>query len=552
MPINPNVALGAGGGSSDGGAFGLLGQMMSLRDNQQRQKANQLLLNQRQSELDDDDATREAFKKRTKMNPDGTPGEPDLDGIVYDLSAAGRGTAAMKIQDKIFEWNVQRGNELKSRVDANKTAIETASRIAQGITDDASFRRAIPRISALVGPDLAKQFGDKYDPDTIKQLVDQGKTASDTMADQRLAYEKGQSFVANFRNAFKDHNEFVKQEADLQKQGVGFGSSILSLAKNADDWAHGRQVLEQSMIGMPDSFRKPVLDAFSPTFSNRAIEYARKLGMTQNEVSMERDRATDNARQDRLARESDDAPLSEDAIRILGDNFANTGSMPAFGMGKQATINRQKVFNYVGDRYKNLDLAGQRAMFTSVQGALSDVTKKSANINAFEDTALKNLRGFLVDAKKVVDSGSPMLNKGLRWTADNIWGSDQVAAFNAGKTVTIPEFARILSSPNASGVLSDSARKEIEEIVKGNGTYKQMYRVAQTLVQDADNRRTSYDAEIKSLTDMISAPPREFQNKPVTPGFTLMRGPKGDIVEVPDNQVGKALAQGGIVLKGRQ
>lgn len=199
--------------------------------------------------------------------------------------------------------------------------------------------------------------------------------------------------------------------------------------------------------------------------------------------------------------------LSPEALALTAKQFAMTGVLPPMGMGKPAAQARTKIINAAAQQYAGLDLPTQVAAYKANRDSLVKLQGQRDAMGAFEETALKNLDTFLTTAGKVVDTGSPLVNKSLRSLSGALMGSPEMTAYNTARRTVIPEFAKILANPGLSGQLSDSARKEIEEVVSGDATLAQTYAAAKVLKTDAANRRTSYDDQIKAIQDRIARPP---------------------------------------------
>lgn len=171
-----------------------------------------------------------------------------------------------------------------------------------------------------------------------------------------------------------------------------------------------------------------------------------------------------------------------------------------------------------------LDVASAKADFTANQDSLKALQKQRDALGAFESTALKNLKQFTDLAAKIPDTGSPWLNQPLRAINQNALGGDVLAAFNAARQTVVPEFAKILANPGLSGQLSDSARHEVESVMSGNATLKQILAVSKVLTQDVENRRTSYDDQIAAIKGRIS----KAQTQDTSGGERVrVKGPNG-------------------------
>jgi hypothetical protein len=244
---------------------------------------------------------------------------------------------------------------------------------------------------------------------------------------------------------------------------------------------------------------------------NAAVEAIQRQTAGRQEAA-----ATETARHDREMErlraaqiaQGDAAPtLSQDALNLTAHQYAMTGQLPPMGMGKTGAAVRTAIINKAADVYKGLDLPTQIAAYKANQESLKKLQGQRDAIGAFEETALKNLDVFLNAASKIVDIGSPLLNQPLRAIAGKGLGSEEQTAFETARRTVVPEFAKILANPGLSGQLSDSARHEVEEVVKGNATMKQIIAAATVLKTDTANRRTAYDDQIKAIQQRIATPP---------------------------------------------
>lgn len=188
--------------------------------------------------------------------------------------------------------------------------------------------------------------------------------------------------------------------------------------------------------------------------------------------------------------------LTDAAKQMAAQNYATTGQLPA-GMrspGMSAGILNQAASGPNGIP----NIAANKANYKADSGSLASLQKNFDQVTAFENTAGKNLDVFLNQAQKVVDSGNPMINRPLRSVIGSMGGADQ-AAFDAARTTALTEISKVLNSSNASGVLSDSARHEVEGLIKPNATLKQIVSAANILKQDMANRHQAYQDQINTI-----------------------------------------------------
>lgn len=231
--------------------------------------------------------------------------------------------------------------------------------------------------------------------------------------------------------------------------------------------------------------------------------------------------------------------LTPEALDLTAKQFAMTGLLPPMGMGKQAAAARTQIINRAADLFSGLDLASQRTAYEANKSSLTAIQKQRDAMGAFEDTAKKNLEVFLTQAKKVTDTGSPFLNRPLRAIDERLLGAPSMTAFNVARRTVIPEFAKILANPGLSGQLSDTARKEIEDVLSGDATLPQTIAATNILLQDVKNRTTSYDDQIKAIQQRIATPPGGKAGGTIT-----VTSPGGKNYQFPDQATAdKAVAE---------
>jgi hypothetical protein len=190
--------------------------------------------------------------------------------------------------------------------------------------------------------------------------------------------------------------------------------------------------------------------------------------------------------------------LTPQATAMAGQMYQQTGQLPT-GMrspGMSAGI----LNNAAGaPGAPTPNIAANKMSYGADVHSLDSLQKNFDQVTAFENTAGKNLDVFLSTAKKVVDSGSPLVNTPLRNISAKVAGSENMAAFNAARVTALTEISKVLNSSNASGVLSDSARGEVAGLIGPNATLGMIYKAAGILKTDMANRHQAYSDQIAAI-----------------------------------------------------
>lgn len=312
-------------------------------------------------------------------------------------------------------------------------------------------------------------FESANDPEMVKQI--------DSIAQQIQADPNSLKPIVD--NVIGLSPKFTELRQTQQHQAV----TEAQAATGAEERARHDKAMENIQKGTGDRATKA---AEETARHNREMERLRGLQVVQGEAA---------------------PTLTPEALTLTAHQYAMTGQLPPMGMGKAGAATRSAIINEAAKVYKNLDLPTQQAAYKANQESLKKLQVQRDALGAFESTALKNLDVFIEAGKKVIDTGSPLLNQPLRAISGKGLGSAEQTAFETARRTVIPEFAKILANPGLSGQLSDAARKEIEDVVKGNATMKQIIAAATVLRTDTANRRTSYDDEIKAIQQRIATPP---------------------------------------------
>lgn len=203
-----------------------------------------------------------------------------------------------------------------------------------------------------------------------------------------------------------------------------------------------------------------------------------------------------------------DAATDQAAARYL-----HTGTLPPLGMGAAAAAARSKILNRAAEMDPTSDIASNMATYGADRVSLSSLQRTSDAVNAFEGLATKNLDRFVGVAKRTIDSGQPWANTVFRGGARMI-GDPNAADFEAARITAFTEVAKVLNNPSSSAILSDSARKEANEVLNGNYTVQQLISVADLLKREMADRKIENQRAIDEINQRIGGKkkPSEVQS----------------------------------------
>jgi hypothetical protein len=195
--------------------------------------------------------------------------------------------------------------------------------------------------------------------------------------------------------------------------------------------------------------------------------------------------------------------LSEEAKQMAAEVYRKTGQLPP-GMGTAATAIRTEIINRAAKMNGSADdMLKDRAQYKATQGSLNAMMKSYDAVTAFEKTAIRNGDRLLQLADKVDKTGMPVIEKWIR-SGRQATGDADVAAFNAQMQVYRTEAAKILTNPNLTGQLTDSARHEVENFLSGGASAQQIRAVVNLLKTDFENRRHTLEEQINEARSRLT------------------------------------------------
>jgi len=193
------------------------------------------------------------------------------------------------------------------------------------------------------------------------------------------------------------------------------------------------------------------------------------------------------------------------ALDQQAEKYFQTGILPsgfARSPGTTAAIIKRSNELHPGE-----SLASNEASYKANSGSLKKLQTNFDQVSAFENTAGKNIDLFLNKLSQIPDLGVKFANVPLRMIDEKMIGSDNYQAMKAAQQTAASEAAKVLGSANASGVLSDSQKKEADDMLSGNLSYSAAKKVADTLKQDFSNRHQSYQAQIEDIQQRLGGKP---------------------------------------------
>jgi hypothetical protein len=191
--------------------------------------------------------------------------------------------------------------------------------------------------------------------------------------------------------------------------------------------------------------------------------------------------------------------MSPVALDQAAEKYWTTGQLPPIGRGASGPALNKALMNRAAELHPNGSLAANSAEYKANSESLKKFQSQFDAVNAFENTAEKNIDRLLVTAKTIPDLGSRFANTPIRMISEKMIGTEAMARFKADLLTAQNEAAKVLNSANMTGVLSDSARHELQELANGNLSYGALKGAFEEIKNDMGNRKASYQEQIADI-----------------------------------------------------
>lgn len=171
--------------------------------------------------------------------------------------------------------------------------------------------------------------------------------------------------------------------------------------------------------------------------------------------------------------EQDNQRLTPQAIDLFAHQYLANGAMPSFGMGRVGAANRNAILNRIGaivgaDGGSGADMARAISRYHNGQSALRTLETQLGTISGNEQTARGNGEQVIAALQALHrPHDSYAITNWARNLAGNQENDPALGAFQSALNTYLAEYGKVVAgSPLGSGVLSDSARREQQDILR--------------------------------------------------------------------------------------
>jgi hypothetical protein len=379
-------------------------------------------------------------------------------------------------------------------------AVLSLGLMAQGIAGVAN-KYPVGALSAITGAMTGWAEGDKERGD--REFKDWGAQVQQ----MRDHYEQQRQHVADL---IADHEGDIESlKAKLAVEGIKMGAQ-----KGLIDEA---QRNPEAILKFAEANRDRAMEVYK--MFNELM--AKKLMRDHQDAALAETKRLNDAKIEHLKKqeaEADPANMDPAALEAWAQAVSEGRAMPPLGLGKSKIrdwiVNRAGQIAAARQKEGGPGLTESAAGYKAGTATLTSLQKMRGNIGAFEQTAQKNLEIVQEQSKKVDKAGVPIIDKWLLAGKRSVAGDPEVSKLDTAIRVASNEVARVVNSANGSGVLSDTARKEIEAILNPAMTPEQIEGVIGIMKRDMGNRMKSLDEEIERTRKAMDLTPKKDAGQP--------------------------------------
>jgi hypothetical protein len=263
-----------------------------------------------------------------------------------------------------------------------------------------------------------------------------------------------------------------------------------------------RQEAAQRQKALADLQGQQIMQKVQQGRQLAAYQYATLASRDMDRASRERIATTAAATKANAPAKLDDESAQNLAVESLYDPNATVGFRRDPTTMGQIMKHRTDIMKEGGITPQ--DVVSGRAGFKADTLSLNKMTPQYDAVSSFMNTAQRNGRILTELADKVDSTGSPVIERWLRAGRRNIAGDADVSNFNAQIHLYGAEVARILTQPTLSGILTDTARKEVQDFLPNNATAKQIKSLVDLLERDFGNRQQTLESQIGQIRGRMS------------------------------------------------
>jgi hemoglobin-like flavoprotein len=169
------------------------------------------------------------------------------------------------------------------------------------------------------------------------------------------------------------------------------------------------------------------------------------------------------------------------------------------GRGGQGQAYARKLREAIHSENPNFNFQLAEMVRKGDQTELNQTQGMRGKILAFEKTAIQNAKQVYNLIDQINPSQIPLINKALLAGKTQITGDPKASAFMTAWRTFVNEYARVSTTATGAGVTSDTARKEMEDVIKSSSNAEQLKANVKQAVLEMSHRRYGFDSQLEEI-----------------------------------------------------
>lgn len=402
---------------------------------------------------------------------------------------------------------------LSANLDQRQTGIDEAEGKVQGVldeqTDDARTRASQLHDMEVSQPQDQIGFVMRMSPLFLAMAaIGGGLTKKNSVGALGAMNGMVQGFMKGDRKAYDDAQSQYQQNLSMVQERWKLQDQVYnSMLKAYGNTVNAKQKAYEISLRAIGADDKEIETASKNMYEARQIR--QQISKEDEERKSRKEVAQINAqsRKDALAaRTGDQGSMTPDTVHdAVIDILSDPGRMRQYASyGERGQSNRNVINNAKASLLKESglseqDVVRQQAIAKAQVKSVGELIPMLNAVKAYETVAKGNGERVLELIGKVNTSGVPIINRAEQ-IGKQATGSDDAAELLQVLQNYQTEVARIIANPRLVGQLTDTARKEIQEVVPSSMTPSQAARIVKRLNVEFELRERGLSESIQSAT----------------------------------------------------
>ena len=187
-----------------------------------------------------------------------------------------------------------------------------------------------------------------------------------------------------------------------------------------------------------------------------------------------------------------------DVRAILGNQMTIDDATKAGGMGGAGGAYARQLRAEILKREPTFNFNLQKMIVKGDQAEINKMNTMRGQILSFEQTAIQNAKQVYHLADQIDPARIPELNKLILLGKTSVAGDSVASSYLLAWRTFINEYARVSTTVSGGGVTSDTARKEMEEVIKKSETKEMLQAGMRQAVLEMKHREYGYDVQLEA------------------------------------------------------